>query len=71
VVNLSEVPLKEVACFSLSKGLNYAVAPVFVPIKDILCGVEKVIGTLLKRLWRRSDGRLSGSSNAPVNPRTA
>jgi hypothetical protein len=38
VVNLSEVPLEEAACL--------AVALAQVPFKDILCGVEKTIGTL-------------------------
>jgi hypothetical protein len=32
VVNLSEVPLSEAACSALSKGLNCAVAPAFVPV---------------------------------------
>jgi hypothetical protein len=34
------------ACLALSKGLNYALAAVFVPIRDSLCGVEKAIGAL-------------------------
>jgi hypothetical protein len=46
VVNLSEVALKEAACLALSKGLNIAVSPAFVPIKDILCRVEKATGAL-------------------------
>jgi hypothetical protein len=70
VVNLSEVPLEEAAYSALSKGLSFAVAPVSVPIKDILCGVEKAIGACLKRLQKRSDRTLSGSSEAPVNQRT-
>jgi hypothetical protein len=46
VVNLSEVPLEKAACSALSKGLNFAVALASVPVKDILCGVEKAIGAL-------------------------
>jgi hypothetical protein len=46
VVNLSEVRLEEAAGSALSKGVNYAVAPAFVPVKDILCGVQKAIGAL-------------------------
>jgi hypothetical protein len=42
VVNLSEVPLEEAAC----SALNFAVAPAFVPIKDILYRVEEAIGAL-------------------------
>jgi hypothetical protein len=49
VVNLSEVPLEEAACLALSKGLNFAVAPVSVPVKDILYGVEKAIVALLEQ----------------------
>jgi hypothetical protein len=26
--------------------MNYAVAPAFVPIRDILCGVENAVGAL-------------------------
>jgi hypothetical protein len=40
VVNLSEVPLEEAPFSALSKGLNYAVAPAFVHVKDILCRLE-------------------------------
>jgi hypothetical protein len=46
VINLSGVPLEEAACSALSKGLNYAVTPGRIPAKDVLCGVEKAIGTL-------------------------
>jgi hypothetical protein len=46
VVNLSEVPLEEAACSALSKGLNFAMAPASVHIKDTLCGVEKAIRAL-------------------------
>jgi hypothetical protein len=46
VNNLSGVPLEEAACFALSKGLNYAVVPGRIPVRDLLCGVEKAIGTL-------------------------
>jgi hypothetical protein len=46
VINLSDVPLEESAVSALSKGLNYAVAPSRVPVKDIICGVEKAIKTL-------------------------
>jgi hypothetical protein len=46
VVNLSEVPFEEAACSALGKGLNFVVAPASVPVKDILCGVEKAIGVL-------------------------
>jgi hypothetical protein len=46
VINLSGVPLEEAACSTLSKGLNYAVAPGCIPAKDFLCGVEKAIVTL-------------------------
>ncbi|XP_023723162.1 uncharacterized protein LOC111873027, partial [Cryptotermes secundus] len=46
VVNLSDVPLDEAAFWAMSKGLNFAVAPKSVPVKDILCGVEKVIVAL-------------------------
>jgi hypothetical protein len=42
LVNLSVVPLEEAACLAL----NFAVVLVSVPIKDILCGVEKAIGAL-------------------------
>jgi hypothetical protein len=43
---VSEVLLEEEACSALSEGLNYAVAPGFVPVKDILCGLKKAIGAL-------------------------
>jgi hypothetical protein len=33
-------------CSTLSKGLNFVVAPASFPVKDILCGVEKAIGAL-------------------------
>jgi hypothetical protein len=46
VVNLSGVPLEEAAYSALSKGLNFAVAPGSIPVKDILCGVEKAIMAL-------------------------
>jgi hypothetical protein len=45
---MSELPLEEAAYSAMSKGLNYAMTLVCVPIKDILCGVEKAIGTLLE-----------------------
>jgi hypothetical protein len=45
VVNLSEMPLEEAACSALSKGLNFAMAPASLPVKDNLCGV-KAIGTI-------------------------
>jgi hypothetical protein len=45
-INLSKVPLEEAAYCALSKGLNYTVAPRFIPINDILCGVEKAIRIL-------------------------
>jgi hypothetical protein len=32
--------------YTLSKGLNYAVAPAVLPVEDILCGLEKAIGNL-------------------------
>jgi hypothetical protein len=38
--------LEEAAYSALSKGLNYAVAPRFILVKGILCGVEKVIRIL-------------------------
>jgi hypothetical protein len=40
------VPPEEAACSALSKGLNYAVALVVLPVEDILSGVEKAIGNL-------------------------
>jgi hypothetical protein len=40
------LPLEEAACSALSKGLNYAVAPARILVKDFLCGVEKAIRTL-------------------------
>ncbi|PNF38697.1 hypothetical protein B7P43_G17587 [Cryptotermes secundus] len=46
LVSLSEVPLEEAACSALSKAYNFAVAPVSVPVKDFLCGVEKAIMAL-------------------------
>jgi hypothetical protein len=46
VVNLSYVPLEDAAYSTLGKGLNYAVAPVVLPIEDLLSGVEKAIGYL-------------------------
>jgi hypothetical protein len=70
VVILSEVPLEEVACSALSKGLNFAVAPASLPVKDILCGVEKAIGTLPEETEEEILRRLSGSSKAPINQRT-
>jgi hypothetical protein len=45
-IKLSGVPLEEAACSALSNGLNYAAAHGLIPIKDFLCNVEKVIGTL-------------------------
>jgi hypothetical protein len=46
VATLSEMSLEKAACSVLSKGLNFAVAPASVTVKDILCGVEKGIGAL-------------------------
>jgi hypothetical protein len=40
------VPLEEAAYFALSKGLNFTVAPGSIPVKDILCRVEKAIMAL-------------------------
>jgi hypothetical protein len=38
--------LEEVDCSALCKGVNYAVVPGLIPVKDSLCGVGKVIQTL-------------------------
>jgi hypothetical protein len=43
VISLSGLPLEEKDSLALSKGQNYAVALVLIPIKDILCGVENAI----------------------------
>jgi hypothetical protein len=40
------VPLEEAAYSTLSKGLNYALALRFIPVKDIICGVVKAIRIL-------------------------
>jgi hypothetical protein len=40
------VPLEEAAYSALSMGLNCALAPRLIPVKDILCGVEQAIRTL-------------------------
>jgi hypothetical protein len=46
VINLRKVPLEEAAYSILSKGLNYAVVPRFITVKDIFCGVENAIRIL-------------------------
>jgi hypothetical protein len=46
VVSVSDVVLEEAPCSALSKGLNYAVTLAVVPVEDMLCGVEKVVGRL-------------------------
>jgi hypothetical protein len=46
VLKLNEVSLEEAACSPLSKGLNFAVAPASVPVKDILCGVRRALEAL-------------------------
>jgi hypothetical protein len=46
VVTMSDVPLEEAAYVALGKGLNYAVAPVVLPIEDLLIGVEKAVDSL-------------------------
>jgi hypothetical protein len=40
------VPWKEAVYSALRKSLNYAVAPRFIPVNDILCGVKKAIRIL-------------------------
>jgi hypothetical protein len=46
VVNLNDVPLEDAAYSTLGTGLNYAVAPVVLPIEDILSGMEKAVCSL-------------------------
>jgi hypothetical protein len=65
---ISGVPLEEAACSALSKGLNFAVTPRSVPIKDILCGVEKAIRTLPEETAeeiRQETVRILKGSNKP------
>jgi hypothetical protein len=71
VINLSGVPLEEAACSSLSKGLNYAVAPGRIPAKDSLCGVEKAIVNLPKETEeeiRQETVRILKGSSAQGQP---
>jgi hypothetical protein len=70
IINLSEAPLEEAAVSALSKGLNYAVTPGHMPVKDIICGVERQYEPCLLNLPRRSDRRPLGFSKAPAFPRT-
>jgi hypothetical protein len=71
VINLSGVPLEGAACSVLSKGLNYAVAPGHIPVKDFLCGVEKAIVALpegsAKEIQQETVGILQGSSQPMCN----
>jgi hypothetical protein len=46
LINRSNVPLRDAAYLTLGKVLNYALAPVVLPIEDFLRGVEKAIGFL-------------------------
>jgi hypothetical protein len=54
VLNLSMVPLEESALSALGNGLNFVVAPVFVPVEDILCGVKKTIGALQEEVQQET-----------------
>ncbi|PNF41399.1 hypothetical protein B7P43_G14428 [Cryptotermes secundus] len=68
VVNLSGVPLEEAAYSALSKGLNFAVAPSSIPVKDILCGVEKAVMVLPEETAeeiRQETVRILKGSNKP------
>ena len=47
VVNLSGEELNQATVSVLSKGLNFAPAPKFIPVKEIVSGVEQAINVLL------------------------
>jgi len=42
VINLSDQKLEDGVASLLQKGLNFAVTPRYIPIEDVLAGVEKV-----------------------------
>ncbi|XP_023703193.1 uncharacterized protein LOC111862215 [Cryptotermes secundus] len=68
VVNLSTVHLEEAAYSLLSKGLNFAVAPGSIPVKDILCGVEKAVMAVPEETTeeiRQETVRILKGSNKP------
>jgi hypothetical protein len=70
VINLSEAPLEEAAVSALGKGLNYAVTPGHMPVKDIICGVEKAIRALpieSAEEIRQETVRILKSSRVPKN----
>jgi hypothetical protein len=46
VVNLSNRPMDDALHSALRKGLNYAVTPTAIPIKNILIGVERAVRSL-------------------------
>jgi hypothetical protein len=60
--------LEEAAYSALSKGLNFAVAPESIPVKDILCGVEKTIMALTEETAeeiRQETATILKGSNKP------
>jgi hypothetical protein len=63
--------LEEVAYSALSKGLNFAVAPGSITVKDILCGVEKAIMALPEKnaedIPQETVGILKGSKKPKDN----
>jgi hypothetical protein len=61
VINLSKILLVEAARSALSKGLNYAVAPMVLPLRIFCVGWREQWGLCLRRLLRKSDKRRSGS----------
>jgi hypothetical protein len=46
VVKLSNKPLDDSLHCALQKGLNFAISPTTLPIKDIITGVEKAVHSL-------------------------
>lgn len=62
---------KIVSCLTMNEGVNYIVTLVPVPVKDLLWGVEKVMGSWPGTLLWMSNRKLSWSWKVSVSPRTA
>jgi hypothetical protein len=68
VINLSDWTLDDGLCSLLQKGLNYAVTPRTIPIKDILAAVEKAVQSLpveIAERARQETVRIIKSSSRP------
>jgi hypothetical protein len=64
--------MEKAACTALSNSLNYAVALGHIPVKDFLCGVNKVIGCLpeetVEDIQQQTVTVLKGYSQPKDNP---